>query len=78
MGFSFAEEKERREKLPNCKTVEEVEALRCCECSKDGHFGWCDAPWIQCDFKDKIKELKGEKGHRFNNLVEQFPQLAHM
>lgn len=43
-----------------CTTVEEVEALQCHKCStRTGHWGWCDAPFIQCKFKDKIKQILG-------------------
>ena len=76
MGFSFAEERERREKLKACKTVEEVEALRCNECARDGKWGWCDSPWIDCDFKTKIKEILGRKDHTFKTLAEQMPQIV--
>lgn len=47
--------------LSDCKTIEEVESLRCNECAKSGHYGWCDLPHITCKYKDRIKELLGEK-----------------
>ena len=70
MGFTRTEERERREKLPSCTTVEEVEALRCNECANDHHYGWCDAPWIECDFKDKIKSILRETEDEHNSFVD--------
>ena len=78
MGFSFKEEHERSLKLKDCKTVEDVEALRCNECSNNGHWGWCDAPWIDCEYKTKIKEIIGEKRNRFTMLTDQMPQLCDL
>ena len=47
--------------LEECTTVEEVESFHCKECStRTGHWGWCDAPWIHCKFKDKIKKILGQ------------------
>lgn len=46
--------------LQNCNTVEEVERLRCYDCAKNGHWGWCDATFIKCAYKDRIKEILGE------------------
>ena len=61
--------------LDSAKTVEEVEALRCYDCARNGHWGWCDAPWIKCLFKDRIKEILGESESRFASLEEQLPFL---
>ena len=57
--------------LEECKTVEEVEALHCKDCSDDGHWGWCDAPWITCEYKKKIKEILGETECRYTSIVDQ-------
>ena len=48
------------ERLQNCKTVEEVEQIRCHSCANNGHWGWCDARFIKCAYKDRIKEILGE------------------
>jgi len=53
------------EKINNCNTVEEVERLRCYECSDSGHWGWCDASYIKCDYKNRIKEILGETKPRY-------------
>jgi len=45
------------DELDNCKTVEEVEQLRCNTCSRTGHWGWCDAVDIYCGYKARIKEI---------------------
>jgi predicted transport protein len=45
--------------INECKTVEDVENLRCKDCSNTGHWGWCDAPHIKCEYKDKIKSILG-------------------
>ena len=58
-------------KLQDCKTVEEVEALGCNKCARNGHWGWCDAPWIECSRKNKIKEILGNKESRFKTIEEQ-------
>ena len=63
-------------RLQDCKTVEEVEKLSCNECSNNGHWGWCDAPWIDCSCKTKIKEILGEKKSRFMTLTEQMPVVT--
>ena len=57
-----------KQKINNCKTVAEVETLCCYDCSNDHHFGWCDAPWIMCKAKDRIKEITGEQGYTITNL----------
>lgn len=51
--------------VSDCKTIEEVESLRCCECAKSGHYGWCDAPHIKCVYKDRIKEILGQKDCKY-------------
>ena len=58
-------------KINQCKTVEEIESLRCNECSKNGHWGWCDGDWIRCPWKERIKEILGRKESRFNSITEQ-------
>ena len=57
--------------LKDCKTVEEVEQLRCKDCAATGHWGWCDAPWIMCEYRDKIKEILGKQSYRYMSLKEQ-------
>lgn len=52
-------------KIEDCKTVQEVESLRCYECANSGHWGWCDAPHIKCAYKDRIKEILGENKSRY-------------
>lgn len=61
--------------LSTLNTVEEVESLRCFECARDGHWGWCDAPWIKCEYKDRIKEILGLSESRFSSLKEQMPDI---
>lgn len=61
--------------IAECKTVEEVEKLRCFECANNRHWGWCDAPWIICDYKDKIKEILGVSEDRYSSLEEQMHGL---
>lgn len=53
--------------IKSCTTVEEVEALRCDTCSRTGHWGWCDAPWIKCEYKDRIKEILGLKDSKIKD-----------
>ena len=52
-------------RIEDCKTVQEVESLRCYECANSGHWGWCDAPHIKCDYKNRIKEILGETKPRY-------------
>lgn len=54
--------------LSECTTVQEVEALRCTECSNSGHWGWCDAPWIKCTYRDKIKEILGNTDYAITDI----------
>lgn len=63
------------EELNQCKTVEEIEALRCNECSDNGHWGWCDGNWIRCPYKARIKEILGINGSRFNSIAEQIQEI---
>jgi hypothetical protein len=51
--------------ISDCKTVEEVEALQCYKCSTTGQWGWCDAPHIKCEYKNRIKEILGETESRY-------------
>lgn len=53
--------------LNECKTVEEVEAMQCFRCSKTQHWGWCDAPNIKCEYKDRIKEILGKTDCTYTN-----------
>ena len=61
--------------IKNCKTVEEVEALRCFNCSNDGHWGWCDSPWIKCEYRDRIKEILGKEDYKYSSLKEQMQEV---
>lgn len=63
-------------KIEECKTVEEVEALRCHECSSTHHWGWCDAPWIKCGYKSRIKEILGQSDCKYNSLDSQLLDLG--
>lgn len=41
------------------ETIEDIEGRHCSKCARNGHFGWCDKPYILCSHKDRIKELMG-------------------
>ena len=53
--------------LEACKTVEDVEALRCNECARNHHWGWCDAPNIKCAYKDRIRKILGKTDYTYTN-----------
>ena len=62
--------------LRTLNTVEEVEKIHCNECSKNGHWGWCDGNWIICPYKWRIKEILGETAPRFTSLIEQMKTIG--
>lgn len=59
-----------------CKTVEEVEATGCNQCSSNGHWGWCDAFWITCERKDRIKQLLGDTSTGCSSFEEHLNSLG--
>jgi len=63
------------EYLRTLNTVEEVEKVHCVKCADNGHWGWCDAPWITCPLKWRIKEILGVTENRYNTIREQLPEL---
>lgn len=67
--------KEKMAYLRTINTINEVEKLRCITCSNNGHWGWCDAPFISCPYKWRIKEILGKTESRYNSIKEQMPQL---
>lgn len=60
----------------DCMTVEEVEKHFCSKCADDGHWGWCDAPWIKCTHKSRIKEILGVKDNRYSSIRTQMKDMG--
>ena len=65
-------------KLEECKTVEEVEELACKNCARTGHWGWCDAPWIKCSYRDKIKQILGKTEYNITNISDHLDNILNV